>query len=125
MVLIIIGFIMTFWYKYLNAIRRALKKPEIEVRYAWVDMSAFFGVLIMIVTATMAIGNQYMNRKFIAKYEADPCGIYKVNIDIIQHREFENDPLFGIFHSSRIADLPTVNCDSRPPTFTPRNTSPE
>lgn len=120
MVFIIVSLLMMVWSPYLNAIRKALKKPKHKIDDFFVVTSATLGVIIFLLTAILAMGNYYMNRKFAAKYEANPCdSYYRVNEEIVKQREFEHDPFFGIFNSSRIANFPTVNCRTNPPTFTP------
>lgn len=125
MAILILALVMIFWSKYLNAIRKALNKPEYEIDDLPVYLSVYLGTILLIVVVILTFGNYYINRRFAARYEADPCGIYRVNDEIAKHREFEHDPIFGIIFLSRIANFPTVDCSSNPPKFTPRNTSPE
>jgi len=83
---------------------------------------AGFGAFAICWIVLMALVNNHEYKCTIDQHNFNPCSIYHINDRIAQHREFENDFLYGIFYSHAIADLPYVECsDGRLIQKIPRN----
>jgi len=94
------------------------RHPITKLAPALVGISVFSICWILL----MVLIYNHDSKSTIAQYNFNPCSIYHINDRIAQHREFENDFLYGLFYSHAIADLPYVECsDGRLIQKIPRN----